>query len=136
MFRIALFDRQSVTYAAVAALVGGIATATLLIQGQLFVAGVVMLFTFVALAPLLLTLHKNGEHTSSTARPTTTYATYATMDEDSDNAPLAEQHIITDKGDMQRAWVVPMDNMGEHQLVLTRDGYKLVDGTGRAVYDV
>jgi hypothetical protein len=134
MFHIDFLSRPGVPYAALAAIVGGVALVALLVQGQLLAAGaLVLVVALVALAPLLRSVDQRNGHTTSTAEPA---PTYDPIGDDSDNAPMVEQHIITSNGDTQRAWVVPMEHMGEHQLVLTREGYKLVDGTGRAVYKV
>jgi hypothetical protein len=48
--------------------------------------------------------------------------------------PMEQRTIATAEGVEQTALVIPIEQAAGYEMVLTVDGYKLVDGTGRVVY--
>jgi len=48
--------------------------------------------------------------------------------------PMAQRTVATPEGFEQAALVIPIERNDGYEMVLTADGYKLVDAAGRVVY--
>lgn len=113
-----------------AAILAGIATISYGMIG--FVIAVLM----TAMAGVFLAGY---QHRANVAEPlseaaATTNTTYTASF--AQRTPM-QQHIITTKeGDTRQAWVVPMEHMEDHNLVLTSEGYKVVDQSGRVIHSL
>lgn len=106
--------------AAAATVLALIALTQSYVGGLIFVVGVIL--------SVLLYRISNGARLS----PSRVSAQSSTYDYHH-REPMIRRTLLTADGQVRGAWVVPMERMRGHELLLTADGYILVDETGRVI---
>ncbi len=111
-----------------AAILAGIATIS---YGMI---GLVIAVLMTAMAGIFLAGY---QHRANLAEPVTHASTGKVNTASFAQRTPMQPHIITTKeGDTKQAWVVPMEHMEDYTLVLTSEGYKVVDQSGRVIHSL